>query len=183
MLSSLAAFLRALHAYPVSDARRAGVSEELISGDYHPAQRDLPRQLAGLLTAAEVAVLETVFDGYERVHRPSPAPSALLHSDLKPEHLLHDAISGRLIGVLDWGDVSLGDPDFDLAVIGIFFGHDFLARLLDHLPDRDPAVVHDKARFFTTLRALQDIRYDVDHGDHAATEESVAGLREHLHSH
>ena len=175
ILASLAAFLTALHAYPVAAAREAGVTEELISGGYHAAQRDLPRQLAGLLSAAEVARLDALFAEHERRH---PPRTALLHSDLKPEHVLVDG--GRVTGVLDWGDISLGDPDFDLAVIGIFFGSELLDRLLAHLPDRDPELVRDKARFFTTLRWLQDIRYDVDHGDAGATREGVERLREHL---
>jgi aminoglycoside 2''-phosphotransferase len=177
ILASLAAFLTALHAYPVGAATRAGVTEQLTSGGYHAAQRDLPRQLAGLLSAAEVAHLDALFARYEREHQPSTVPCALLHSDLKPAHVLYDTATGQLTGVLDWGDVSLGDPDFDLAVIGIFFGHEFLARLLEHLPDRNPAVVHDKARFFTTLRWLQDIRYVLDHGDPAGAQQAVDRLR------
>jgi aminoglycoside 2''-phosphotransferase len=182
VLASLAAFLTALHAYPVSAARRAGVTEQLTSGGYHAAQRDLPRQFAELLSPAEVADLDALFAEYERAHHPSTAPCALLHSDLKPAHVLHDTATGQLTGVLDWGDVSLGDPDFDLAVIGIFFGEDFLARLLEHLPDRDPAVVHDKARFLTTLRWLQDVRYVLDHGDAAGAHQAAKRLREHLHN-
>jgi hypothetical protein len=130
MLSSLAAFLNALHAYPVGAARRAGVTEQLTSGAYHAVQHELPRMLAAVLTAREIA-----------------------------------------------------DLDFDLAVIGMFFGRKLLARLLEHLPDRDPVVVRDKASFFTTLRRLQDVRYDLDHGDPATARRAVARLREHLHSH
>jgi len=178
MVSALAAFLNALHAYPVSDARRAGVTEQLISGAYHAAQRELPRMLAGVLTAREIAHLDARFARYEQVHEPETAPCAVLHGDLKPDHVLYDAAGGQITGVLDWGDVSLGDPDFDLAVIGMFFGHELLARLLEHLPDRDPAVVRDKACFFTTLRGLQDIRYDLDHGDPATAQRAVARLRD-----
>jgi aminoglycoside 2''-phosphotransferase len=178
MVSSLAAFLNALHAYPVSAARRAGVTEQLTSGGYHAAQRELPGTLAGVLTAPEIAHLDACFARYERVHQPQAAPRAVLHGDLKPAHVLHDAAGGQITGVLDWGDVSLGDPDFDLAVIGMFFGQELLARLLEHLPDRDPAVVRDKARFFTTLRGLQDIRYALDHGDPATVQRAVARLRD-----
>jgi aminoglycoside 2''-phosphotransferase len=183
VLASFAAFLKALHAYPVSAARRAGVTDQLTSGAYHPAQRDLPRQLAGLLTAVEVAHLDALFARFERTYQPSTAPCALLHADLKPDHVLYDAASGQLTGVLDWGDVSLGDPDFDLAVTGIFFGPEFLARLLPHLPDRDPDAVRDKAHFYTTLRWLQDIRYDLDHGDPPVVQRAADRLRDHLHNH
>ena len=178
ILSSLAAFLTALHGYPVSAARRARVTEQLTSGGYHAAQRELPGTLAGLLSATEIAHLDACFARYERVHQPQTAPCAVLHGDLKPAHVLYDAAAGQITGVLDWGDVSLGDPDFDLAVIGMFFGPELLARLLEHLPDRDPAVVRDKARFFTTLRGLQDIRYVLDHGDHATAQRAVARLRD-----
>ena len=155
IVSSLAAFLNALHAYPVSAARRAGVAEQLVGGGHDAAQRELPRMLAGLLAAPKIARLDACFARYERVHEPQAAPCAVLHGDLKPAHVLHDAARGRITGVLDWGDVSLGDPDFDLAVIGIFFGHEFLARLLEHLPDRDPAVVRDKACFSRRCAAFR----------------------------
>jgi aminoglycoside 2''-phosphotransferase len=161
-LASIAAFLRALHAFPIDAARAAGVAYERVSGGYHDGQRDLPRSLAAHLPAAEVADLEAEFAAYEADHEPSHLPPALLHSDLKPEHVLYDPAARRITGVLDWGDVSLGDPDFDLAVVGIFFGEDFLARLLMQLPDRDPQTVLDKARFFTTLRRLTDLAYDVE---------------------
>jgi aminoglycoside 2''-phosphotransferase len=161
-LASLAAFLQALRAFPVDAARGAGVAHERVSGGYHPGQRDLPHSLAPHLPAAEVRDLEAEFAAYEADHDPSRVPPALLHSDLKPDHVLYDPAARRITGVLDWGDVSLGDPDFDLAVVGIFFGEDFLARLLAHLPDRDPQTVLDKAGFFTTLRRLTDLAYDVE---------------------
>jgi hypothetical protein len=82
--------------------------------------------------------------------------------------------------VIDWGDVCLGDADFDLAVISMFFGADFLTRLLRHLPDRDPDTVVTKARFFTTLRWAQDLLFDIERADLDAVEESLQGLRDHV---
>ncbi|HEX6698464.1 MAG TPA: phosphotransferase [Solirubrobacteraceae bacterium] len=102
VLSSLAAALRALPAHPVEAARRAVVAEQLTSGGYHATQRELPGMLAGLLTASEVARLDACFARYERVHEPARAPCALLHCDLKPAHVLHEAAGGPITGVLDW---------------------------------------------------------------------------------
>ena len=180
VLAELAGFLNALHAFPVHTARRAGVAEQLLSGAYHPAQRDLPGRVRDLMPAADIARLGDIFARYERDHRRERAALALLHSDLKPAHVLYDSVTQCVTGVLDWGDVALGDPDFDLAVIAMFFGDEFLARLLEHLPVRDPDTVFAKARFFTTVRWLQDILYDVEvDGPHAA-EASIARLHDHL---
>ena len=101
-----------------------------------------------------------------------------LHADLKPAHVLCE--SGRLSGVIDWGDVSLGDPDFDLAVFAMFFGDAMLARLLEHLPDLDPAGVAEKTRFFTTLRRTQDLAFDLERGDREAAASARRRLSEHL---
>jgi len=179
-LADLAGFLNALHAFPVHTARRAGVAEQQLSGAYHPAQRDLPGRVRDLMPAADIARLDDIFARYEQDHRPERASLALLHSDLKPEHVLYDTVTHRVTGVLDWGDVALGDPDFDLAVIAIFFGDEFLARLLDHLPTRDRDTVFAKARFFTTVRWLQDVLYDVELDGPRAAEASIAGLHDHL---
>lgn len=179
-LEDIAGFLTALHAYPAAAASAAGVAEELLTGGYGPRQRDLHRRLGDLLTAREVARLDAMFDAYERNHEPGRVSPVLLHSDLKPEHVLYDTAACRVAGILDWGDVSLGDGDFDLAVISIFFGVGFLRRLLPHLPDRDAETVLAKARFFTTLRALQDAVYDLELNDRPALDESLAGLRDLL---
>jgi aminoglycoside 2''-phosphotransferase len=150
VLAELARFLEALHAFPVEAAREAGVGEERLHGAFHPGQRDLPRAVAHLLPRDEVAHLERLIAGFE-----PDAARALLHADLKPAHVLYD---GGLTGVIDWGDVCIGDPDFDLAIVDMFFGRDFLLRLLEHLP-RDPQQVLAKVPFFTTVRRLQDLAF------------------------
>jgi aminoglycoside 2''-phosphotransferase len=177
-LASLAEFLRALHAFPVELARRAGVREERDKGGYNRRQRSLHQGLRGLLSPAEIERLDDTFTRYERDHPPVRLTPVLLHADIKPDHVIYDPVAQRVSGVLDWGDVCLGDPDFDLAIIAMFFGAPFLTRLLHHMPDRDPEAVFTKVRFFTTLRWLQDLVYDV--ACDGPVDESLHGLREHL---
>jgi aminoglycoside 2''-phosphotransferase len=178
--AGLAAFLEALHRFPVEQARAAGVASERISGGYHPTQRALIDELAPRLDAHERARLHATFDRYETEFEPERVPPALLHSDLKPAHVLYDRDAGRIGGVLDWGDVSVGDPDFDLAVVGLFFGQAFLTRLLEHLPGRDPETVLAKARFFMLLRAVQDLAYSAGRGEGRIATRSLAHLRAQL---
>jgi aminoglycoside 2''-phosphotransferase len=179
-LAVLAEFLQALHAFPLPAARRAGVREERGKGAYNCQQRHLHGHLGCLLSRAEIARLDGVFERYESEYAPHGVKPVLLHSDCKPDHVLYDTAAQKLTGVLDWGDVSLGDPDFDLAVISMFFGERFLMRLLTHLPDRDPAVVLAKTQFFTTVRWIQDLSYDVQLGDHHAAASSLRRLRDHV---
>jgi aminoglycoside 2''-phosphotransferase len=177
-LASLAEFLRALHAFPVELALRAGVQEERGNGAYNRRQRSLHRGLGSLLSPMEMERLDDIFRRYELDHPPGRLTPTLLHADIKPEHVMYDPVVQRVTGVLDWGDVCLGDPDFDLAVISMFFGEAFLTRLLRHMPDRDPETVFAKVEFFTAVRWLQDLVLDVERDEPA--DYALQGLRGHL---
>jgi hypothetical protein len=97
---------------------------------------------------------------YEADCAPSHVPPALLHSQARPRPLRPGRATDHRRARL--GRRGPRRPDFDLAVVGIFFGEDFLARLLAQLPDRDPQAVLDKAGFLTTLRRLTDLAYDIE---------------------
>ena len=56
-------------------------------------------------------------------------PPVWLHGDLHPGNLV--VRDGRLAGVIDWGDLTSGDPAADLQVAWTWFGPDARARFLD----------------------------------------------------
>lgn len=72
---------------------------------------------------------------------PHPGPPVWLHGDPHPLNLLQR--DGRLTGLIDFGDVTAGDPAHDLATAWWTFGAGdrarFRARLAGH-PAYDPAV-------------------------------------------
>src|SRR5207248_5344377 len=45
-----------------------------------------------------------------------PRADTLLHGDLYARHLLVDE-TAQLCGVIDWGDIHIGDPAHDLAIV------------------------------------------------------------------
>ena len=51
--------------------------------------------------------------------RPHGGPKVWLHGDLHPDNVLVDA--GRLVGVIDFGDLTGGDPATDLASAWLLF--------------------------------------------------------------
>ncbi len=44
--------------------------------------------------------------------------SSLLHTEIGPSHVLVD--EGRVTGLIDFGDARVGDPEYDLAPVGMF---------------------------------------------------------------
>lgn len=70
----------------------------------------LPR-LAGRLPD-QAGRIGTFYARYREMEAPAPV---IVHGDLVCEHLLVDRTSGCLTGVIDFGDVALGDPAQDFA--------------------------------------------------------------------
>jgi aminoglycoside phosphotransferase (APT) family kinase protein len=112
LAAPLGRFLAALHAIPA-----AGL--DLPGDDW--GRLDFSRRLPLFRARAAALGLEQA-DAWavELDAAPSPRARALVHGDLYARALLIDG--GRVAGVIDWGDLHLGDPAVDLALAHGFLG-------------------------------------------------------------
>ena len=179
-MDNLAAVLVALRGVPGDTARDAGARLRHHEGFGHPSQRELHHRHAGRLAPRTVAQVETLWRAYEHEARSGHAMPALAHNDLKPEHVLHDPLTGRLTGILDWGDAGLSHPWFDLAVIGLFFDHETRDEVARRTPGTDVGGVASAARLLVAVRWLCDLDVEVTRGDEAFADYCVSGLIAHL---
>jgi aminoglycoside phosphotransferase (APT) family kinase protein len=114
----IARFLAALHSIPIDQETRgwapgdvlhrtdltfraAQLKERLRSLDWLVPMRDLPDLLALVDRLAETP--------------PWSGPPVWVHGDLYARHLLVDE-QGDVSGIIDWGDVHVGDPALDLSI-------------------------------------------------------------------
>jgi aminoglycoside phosphotransferase (APT) family kinase protein len=93
---------------------------------------------------------------------------ALVHADLGPAHLL--ARVGRLVGVIDWGDMRLGDPAVDYS---------WLVNRPFADWDVDPDL-RRRARFYHRLAPWYEAHYGLFTNQPAHFERGLAGIRERL---
>jgi aminoglycoside phosphotransferase (APT) family kinase protein len=170
-LAALGRALATLHSLPVAGA------VELLGDDPSPeawwaGYRDLWRTVEiDVLPLVAAHVREAIAAEYRRVVDQRPAfPAALVHRDLAPEHVLVDPDSGRLAGLIDLEDATVGDPVIDLVAAAQVFGGSppVLAALTG---DRDlgpgPGV---RLMFYTWVSAL----HHVIHGVHEDVPDEVA---------
>ncbi|MFI6286006.1 aminoglycoside phosphotransferase family protein [Streptomyces sp. NPDC051018] len=127
----LSGFLRGLRAFPVDASLPVEPSRDLRE------LRERASEAAGRLAADgefDSALLSRRLHGLPR----DQAPPALIHNDLKGEHLLVDE-SGRMTGVLDWTDAAAGDPAEDIAGLAISVGAAAAVRIAEGA-GREPAL-------------------------------------------
>lgn len=118
----IARFLAALHAFPAEEATRLGAPGDELDRTNVPLRVERARAALdelmgqGVLEGSERRGLERALD--EAPTSVERAPNTLVHGDLYSRHILLDERRGPA-GVIDWGDIHVGDRAVDLAIAPI----------------------------------------------------------------
>lgn len=121
LAAPLAEFLRALHGVDAAQGRAWGAPVDRWERLDLERRRSMARER--LARATELGLIERATD-WEGVLDAAPASwdareLGLVHGDFDARHLLLDD-AHRPRGVIDWGDVHVGDPVLDLACVHAF---------------------------------------------------------------
>ena len=104
----------------------------------------------------------------------TPPRRGLVHGDFTGANLLWDPDDTRLPGVLDWAQVPVGDPAYDVASLAATYGWD-LAATVDAATDRDDGTLLERARAYAATFDLQTAYGALTAGDEAAAAEALRG--------
>jgi len=123
----LAAFLSAIHSFPVDEAVALGIQRGW-NGIHHEAGRYFLDHVAGLLSPAarrnSTRCMETLlFEEFV---------GQVVHGDFyQPDHVFYEEKTAQL-GVIDFADVTIYDPAHDFQCILEIGGERFLERVMQH---------------------------------------------------
>ena len=149
------------------DAALAGFDHPAAHREFHWDIRraDLARQHLCLLSPAQRALVEPVFEAWERLDW-SRLPSSVIHGDANDYNVLVDAAGARVVSVLDFGDMVYSATAANLAVA--------LAYIM--LGKQDPiAAAAQVAAGYQAVRPLSEPEIDALYtmAAHAARHERV----------
>ncbi|MCB1827357.1 MAG: phosphotransferase [Coxiellaceae bacterium] len=86
-------------------------------------------------------------------------PSSLVHGDFYVRHLIIDNV-GELSGIIDWGDVHIGQPALDLSIV-----YSFLPVASHDLFWQHYGEVSTESKRLAKLRAIYSAVMLIDYGD------------------
>jgi aminoglycoside phosphotransferase (APT) family kinase protein len=168
----LGEFLAALHAAPVE--RMA----ELVEVDDPPPAdwlQEAVEAYAGVRPTVPAAHRRSV-EAFLAVPPPIDGyAAAFSHNDLGIEHVLVDAATGAVTGVVDWSDAAIADPASDFGLLLRDLGPDALDAALGGYGS-DPAGFRERAAFYARCTVLEDLAYGLDNSRDAYVDKSLAGL-------
>ncbi|GHH33996.1 phosphotransferase [Lentzea cavernae] len=154
----LGEFLRALHAAPVSEAVARGAGPRPLPVERFRAEVDVP---GGEELLAKIAGL--------------PADT-LVHGDLGPDHVL--GRDGVLTGVIDFGDLHVGDAAIDLAWALHCTPPEFADAVAETYGVTDE--LRERALVWHQLGPWHEVLHGNDLGDPEIAKIGLAGVQERL---
>lgn len=116
--------LEGVHAFPVDRARELGIRTWDLRGEFGDDLKTVRAEVIPLLSRSDAALLLSAWEHYldddaNFAYRPT-----LIHADVSLDHLL--VTGSEITGLIDFGDVAIGDPDYDLCYLYPEAGREFV---------------------------------------------------------
>jgi aminoglycoside 2''-phosphotransferase len=182
VLATLAAFLHGVHTFPVADAVMCGVEETPLRAWVETCWTTGRAAVLPLLEHDDRLALTALIEHFLEDEQNVTYTPCLLYGDFAPEHILYDPAARAIAGIIDWGDLTIGDPDFDLLYLYQDYGPNVIRRLLTYLPHPEPARLMRKLRVLNACDHVTTIAGSgQDLADDDDVHEVVEALREILH--
>jgi len=166
--AQLGAFVSALHAIPLEEARRHGMvgrDAASLREAYRRFFATVRANMLPLFTAQEQTAIVAFWSGYLEDSACFTFTPTLVHRDLVPEHVLFDPATGEITGVIDWGDAGIDDPAIDFAGVRRQLGQDFARQMLAAYRRPLDTTVLRRMDFYAGMEPFHEIHFGQMHGD------------------
>lgn len=136
--------------------------------------------LRHVLPRLESPVARAVERGFERflAHELRTLPDvAVVHYDLGCEHILMDENSPTVSGLIDFEEITVGDPTVDFVGIFITCGENATRNIRKHYVGLDDENFEARLRFYCWMGAYHQIVYGLQEGDYGLVEDGIDGMK------
>lgn len=155
---SLKAALRVLHSYPMDKAESLGIGRAMTYRDWIGTHLFFYISLVrhSNLTEREMQFCDKVNKAILEASYDEPVRISVVHGDLCPEHLLIDPGHTQLAGIIDFGDVAIGDLSSDFGFLWEY-GEEFVDMALGDYETSDRTEIKHSSWNWWFMRAVWNL--------------------------
>lgn len=123
--AQLGDFLSKLHTFPLNKLKSKKIDKDFIVDEWSARLIGIRKDIFPLITDTEKEWTEKLILNFLNTVRKSEIRFCVIHADIAPEHIIINPKTHQLAGVIDFGDVEIGDPAYDFGFLGRY-GQEFL---------------------------------------------------------
>lgn len=179
IISTIAAFIKALHSFPIEQATDAGVETKKYKEHYEHEFAVVKEKVYPYVDEKIQKQLEMIFEEYLSDGENFNYTPSLVHAEICPKHILVNE-GNEITGVIDFGDMQIGDPDFEFYYPYHSYGSEFTSKLLKHLPENDETRIMKKMKFFALYHSIIQIIFIGIRENEGALKKGLKDLEEFM---
>lgn len=180
LIKQIADFFLSLHSFPVSEAEAASVLVTDFKEKFSKELETLRNEAYHLLNKEAQSYIENLINQYLSDDSNFSYKPVLLHADLSPEHILYDSTAKRINGIIDFGDIQIGDPAYDFVCLYEDYGAEFTERVLAAWSTSETESMLKRITFFKTSNIWRDILIGVRRKDDIILKEALDSLQSNI---
>jgi len=127
----LAQFIDEVSAFPSEEAKQFGVTVNDHRKDYTDTFEEVTQKVFPLIDEDMKRYISSRFETYLGNPENFDYTPTLTHADLSPDHFVANPETHELTGIIDFGDLIIGDPDYEYSYLFMDCGEDFTRRVME----------------------------------------------------
>lgn len=176
IFKQIADLLQQIHAFPLDIAKQCGAKEHPFRGNVALDFQVLKHEVFPVLAEKEQQYIERLYSNYlSDSGMPNYTPT-LIHADLSEEHILVDIETKRITGIIDFGDICIGDPDYDFMFPYEEYGEEYIRGILRYYPHDNHDLLFRKLDFYSSAEPPQVAWIAVHRKDNALLQKTLKQL-------
>nr|AMP56969.1 APH [uncultured bacterium] len=176
----LAQFMNEINSYDVPTAKSFSVPEKNFRQHYQAVFQEAKVKLFPLLDNEEQEEIIRQFEQYLGKQANFSYTPKLTHSDISLNHLMYDSKNEKLTGIIDFGDLQIGDPDFEYIYLLEECGEDLVVQIMENRQVENISHTLEKIHFFTHTDNVIQFLEGLKRNDKAMMDEALFHLKAHL---
>lgn len=172
-------FLDKLHSFPTDRAKKLGVKQAESLETWQNKFEKIKYSVFPHISKTEQDWATSLFNDFFEIVRKNPMPLVVIHSDIMPEHIIVNPGTHVLSGIIDFGDVEIGDPAYDFAFLAKY-GKDFLNWTYEVYRQPKDLGFEIRRQFYLDRLALTNLEHSFELNDRTMISKHKAELSSYI---
>lgn len=182
LAQQIAQFINEISSFPKREARLLNIPESNPYQDYSDVYAEIREELFPLIDGEVRQYITSRFESYLGNPNNFSYEPSLIHADLSPNHFLYHAEQQRLTGIIDFGDLEIGDPDYEYIYLLEDCGRSFTRRVMELRNVDNIKVKLEKVSFFVTADHMDTALEGLRRNDRDWVDQSIDALKTEIQS-
>ena len=152
---TLGNFLTQIHSFPLSCLKNCGLETMNLKEEYTDNFKNAKIEIFPFISKKKRKIISYFFKKYLGDDKNIKYFPALVHNDFSKDHILIDTVNKQISGIIDFGDIAIGDPSYDFLYLLDEFGKRFLKEVFRFYYNPIQKPTFAKIQFFSLANKIQ----------------------------